>query len=90
MVVDGSLFDFAFIPAGPIKASIELIELGERLGYRGVWIPDQGFHRDPFVVAGQAASRTSRIQIGLGITSRFTRLPVQIARAAATVEQPVA
>ena len=87
MAVDGSRFDFAFIPAGAVDESVGLIELGERLGYRGAWIPDQGFHRDPFLVAAQAASRTSRIQIGLGITSPFTRLPVQIARAAATVDE---
>lgn len=87
MVVDGSLFDFAFIPAGPLEQAVDLIALGESLGYRGAWIPDQGFHRDPFVVLGQAAARTSRIQLGLGLTSPFTRLPVQIARAAGTLDE---
>lgn len=82
-----SFVDFAFIPAGSYNETLALIELGEGLGYRGAWLPDQGFHRDPFALLGIAALRTRRIQLGLGITSPFTRLPVQIARGAATIDE---
>lgn len=84
---DDGRFDFAFIPGRPLAETVELIRLGERLGYRGAWIPDQGFHRDPFVVVAHAAAATSRIALGVGITSPWTRLPVQIARAAASVDE---
>jgi 5,10-methylenetetrahydromethanopterin reductase len=79
--------DFAFIPAAPIPDVVELAQLGESLGYRGIWIPDQGFHRDPFVVLHAIAQGTRRLKLGVGITSPFTRHPVQIARAAATLAE---
>lgn len=77
----GVPFDFAFIPAGPTADVVEIARLGERLGFRGVWIPDQGFHRDPFVVLAAIAEHTSTIRLGVGITTPYTRHPVQIARA---------
>lgn len=80
-------FDFAFIPAGPIRETVEFIQLGEQLGYRCAWLPDQTFHRDPFVLLGLCAQATREIGLGLGITSPFTRLPVQIARAAGAVDE---
>jgi 5,10-methylenetetrahydromethanopterin reductase len=39
------------------------------------------------VVVAHAAEGTERIALGVGITSPYTRLPVQIARAAATVDE---
>jgi 5,10-methylenetetrahydromethanopterin reductase len=56
------------------------------LGFDGVWIGDQGFGYDPFVVVAACAATTSRIRLGVGLTSPFTRLPVQIARAVATLQ----
>jgi 5,10-methylenetetrahydromethanopterin reductase len=80
-------FDFAFIPAGPVLETVGFVELGEELGYRCAWLPDQTFHRDPFVLLGLCAQATHRIGLGLGITSPFTRLPVQIARAAGVIDE---
>jgi 5,10-methylenetetrahydromethanopterin reductase len=80
-------FDFAFIPAGPVEETLDLIRLGEQLGYRCAWIPDQGFHRDPFVLLALAARETRSIGLGLGVTSPFTRHPVQIARAAGVLDE---
>lgn len=82
-----SRFDFAFIPAAPFSETIEFVQLGERLGYRCAWLPDQTFHRDPGVMLGLCAQATSEIGLGLGITSPFTRLPVQIARMAAVLDE---
>jgi 5,10-methylenetetrahydromethanopterin reductase len=82
-----SRFDFAFIPGGPAAETVEAVKLGESLGYRIAWIPDQGFHRDPFVLLGLAAAATERIGLGVGITSPFTRLPMQIARAAGVIDE---
>jgi alkanesulfonate monooxygenase SsuD/methylene tetrahydromethanopterin reductase-like flavin-dependent oxidoreductase (luciferase family) len=73
LAVDASRFDFAFIPERSLTESVDLIRLGEELGYRGAWIPDQGFHRDPFVVVAHAADGTERIALGVGITSPYTR-----------------
>jgi len=80
-------FDFAYIPAGPASETVALAELGEALGYRSFWLPDQGFHRDPFVHLALCAAATRRIKLGTGITSPFTRLPAQIARAAGAIDE---
>lgn len=80
-------FDFAFIPSGPTADVVEIARLGERLGFRGVWIPDQGFHRDPFVVLSAIAQHTSTIRMGVGITTPYTRHPVQLARAAGALAE---
>jgi 5,10-methylenetetrahydromethanopterin reductase len=80
-------FDFGFIPSGPVADTVGLVRRGEELGYRCAWIPDQGFHRDPFALLAVAAEATTQIGLGVGITTPFTRLPLQIARSAATVDE---
>lgn len=87
MAAGGSRFDFAFITSAPFGELRELIQYGEALGYDGMWIPDQTFHRDPFALLSAAALTTERMHLGVGITSPFTRRPVQIARAAATIDE---
>ncbi|MGD9526517.1 LLM class flavin-dependent oxidoreductase [Pseudonocardia sp.] len=79
--------DFCYVPGGPVAEVAALAALGERLGFRCLWIPDQGFFRDPFLLAAAAAAATSTIGIGIGITMPVTRHPVQIARAAATLDE---
>jgi len=80
-------FDFGFIPSRPVADTVDLVRHGEQLGFRCAWIPDQGFHRDPFALLAVAAQATTHIGLGVGITTPFTRLPLQIARAAATVDE---
>jgi 5,10-methylenetetrahydromethanopterin reductase len=77
---------FSFAPRG-VRETVELVVLGERLGFDGVWLADQGFGPDPFVPLALGAQATSRIALGLGVTSPFTRLPMQIARVAATLDE---
>jgi 5,10-methylenetetrahydromethanopterin reductase len=59
----------------------------EELGYHAAWIPDQGFHRDPFVALATAAEQTSRLQLGLGVANVYTRHPATLARAAGTLAE---
>lgn len=79
--------DFCYVPGGPSAEVAALAALGERLGFRCMWIPDQGFYRDPFLLAAAAATATTTIDIGIGITMPVTRHPVQIARAAGTLDE---
>lgn len=74
----------ALVPGQPRKTA-EVVAEAEALGFDGVWIGDQGFGYDPFVVVAACAAATSRIRLGVGLTSPFTRLPIQIARAVATL-----
>jgi 5,10-methylenetetrahydromethanopterin reductase len=80
-------FDFCFVPNGPVSETVSMASLGETLGYRCMWIPDQGFCRDPFLLYAAAASVTRRIDLGIGIATPLTRHPAQIARAAATMAE---
>jgi 5,10-methylenetetrahydromethanopterin reductase len=62
-----------------------LARLTEDLGYDDLWIPDQSFHHDPFLLLGECARVTSSIRLGVAVTNPVSRHPVQLARAAATL-----
>lgn len=70
-----------------------IVEESERLGYEAVWIGEE--HNEPgvfisganFPIAAVAASRTSRLQIGLSIVAVPLNHPLRTAEAAATVDQ---
>ena len=61
--------------------------LAEDLGYDDLWILDQSFHHDPFLLLAACASATSWIRLGVAVTNPVSRHPVQIARAAATLAE---
>jgi len=79
-------FQACYLP-GAMPETIRLAQVCEDLGYDCVWLPDQTFHRDPFVALAAIAQATRRIQIGLGVTTPYARHPVQIARAIATIDE---
>jgi 5,10-methylenetetrahydromethanopterin reductase len=68
--------------AGDVSETARMVE---DLGYDDLWIPDQSFHHDPFVLLTRCADATSSIRLGVAVTNPLTRHPVQIARAAATL-----
>ncbi|MBM3596608.1 MAG: LLM class flavin-dependent oxidoreductase [Alphaproteobacteria bacterium] len=78
---------FSFPPAIDPRRFAEVIARAEGWGFDMAYTPDQGFFRDPFVALTYAAARTSRIALGLGVVNPYTRHPVQIARAAATLSE---
>ena len=75
---------FALVP-GPVRATAAIVAEAEALGFDAVWLGDQGFGYDPFVAVGACAALTSRIRLGIGLTTPYTRLPIQIARAVASL-----
>jgi 5,10-methylenetetrahydromethanopterin reductase len=79
-------FHVCYLP-GPAADTIHLAQLCEELGYDCIWLPDQTFHRDPFVALAAAAGATRRLLIGLGVTTPYARHPVQIARAIASLDE---
>lgn len=79
-------YSFSFVPDSREFEGFEgIIDQAEADGFDIVWTPDQGYMVDPFVALTLAARRSSRLQLGLGITSPFMRHPMQIARAAAAL-----
>lgn len=80
-------FGFGTHPSESVERMVHLIQTGERLNYDMAWVADQTFFHDPFVVLGQAALRTEKIKLMLGVTNPYTRHPVQVARAAASLDE---
>jgi 5,10-methylenetetrahydromethanopterin reductase len=85
--VTAPAIDFCFVPDAPIADVVELARLGESLGYRRFWIPDQDFFHDPFVLAAAVAHATDRIGIGIGITTTLARHSAHVARVAASLDE---
>jgi 5,10-methylenetetrahydromethanopterin reductase len=59
----------------------------EALGASHVFVADEGTERDVFVVLAVLARATSRVMLGTGITNPFTRHPVTVAAALATLAE---
>ncbi|WP_034492932.1 LLM class flavin-dependent oxidoreductase [Afifella pfennigii] len=74
-------FSFSLVPTLPLREFGKIIRRAEAWGFDLVWIPDQGFVRDPFVSLAHVASATERIGFGIGVTNPFSRHPMQVARA---------
>lgn len=74
-------FSFSLVPTLPLREFGKIIRRAEDWGFDLVWIPDQGFVRDPFVSLAHVASVTERIGFGIGVTNPFSRHPMQVARA---------
>lgn len=64
------------------------VALAERLGYRTAWFGDsQTLWREPYVMLGAAAARTSRIGLGVAVTNALTRHPTVTASGMATLQE---
>ena len=74
-------------PDAPVDRLIEAIVTLERGGVDEVWVADEGVARDPFAVLAVAASLTSRIRLGVGITSPLLRHPGAVAASAMTIDE---
>ncbi len=80
-------FGFGFVPRMPIDDSLKVVQRGEELGFDMIWIPDQTFYRDPFLIMGVWAAHTTSVEFMIGVTNPYTRHPAQVARTIATVDE---
>jgi 5,10-methylenetetrahydromethanopterin reductase len=80
-------FSFTRVPEGPIAAFLDFVRLGRDLGFDRLWVPDQTYYADPFALLALVAAAVPGLELGLAVTNPYTRHPVQIARAAATVAE---
>jgi 5,10-methylenetetrahydromethanopterin reductase len=74
----------------PVLPPVELADLArqaEREGASHVFVADEGTERDAFVVLSVIAQATSRVVLGAGVTNPFTRHPVALAAAFATLAE---
>lgn len=79
-------FAFGAKPKAPMSAFVNLVKIAEALGYDAAWVPDQTFFPDPFVSTAMCAVATEKIELVIGVANPYTRHPVQVARAIATLD----
>lgn len=75
---------FPGIEAGEL---VDAVVAAEDLGLDEVWIADEGVAREPIPVLAAAAQRTSRIRLGVGVTSPVLRHPGAIAASVSTLDE---
>jgi len=75
---------FCVMPDRTVRDVGDSVVRAEAWGADVAWIPDEGHMRDPYVLLGGVASRTTDITLGIGIANPYTRHPMQHARAIAT------
>lgn len=87
------------VPGSPVRTGIwlfpdrdadelvDLIVLAEDLGLDEVWLGDEGPAREPFTVLAAAATRTTRISLGVAVTNPYVRAPALTVSTALTVHE---
>lgn len=71
------------------EATLEIIELGERLGFDSAWVRDRHLQfgiSSPVAVLAAASQRTSRIHLGTAVTPLGWENPLRLAEDLATVD----
>jgi 5,10-methylenetetrahydromethanopterin reductase len=71
-------------PAGELE---RLADEARSAGYRRLWMADERFFRDCWVVLGALASNSGDLGLGVCVTDPFVRHPALTATAAATVDE---
>ncbi|WGX98168.1 LLM class flavin-dependent oxidoreductase [Nocardioides sp. L-11A] len=68
-------------------AALALVEQVDRAGLDSVWIAENPYWPGAFATAGAVAARSSRVEIGIGVVSAFTRSPAVLAMEAGQVQR---
>jgi 5,10-methylenetetrahydromethanopterin reductase len=80
-------FSFCVLPDYTSREIVKIAQRAEAAGIPMVWVADETFMRDPYALLGAIAASTEKIRLGIGIANPYTRHPIQVARAAATVAE---
>ncbi len=71
----------------PIDVLQSLAMRAESKGFAALWAIHYHYYRDPFVVLGAVASKTTKILLGTAVTNTFEKHPVSVAMSAVTVRE---
>jgi len=70
-----------------VKEFLRLVGLAEEAGYSELWYTDIRFETDAYEFLALAAQQTKRMLLGPGVSDPYTRHPVMLAAAMATLDQ---
>src|SRR5690349_15632560 len=76
-------------PRGGHETTLEVIELGERLGFDSAWLRHRHLQygiSSPVAVLAAASQRTTRIELGTAVTPLAWENPLRLAEDLATVD----
>ena len=74
-------------PDASVGELVDAVIRSEEAGIDEIWIADEGVTRDPMIVFGAAARATTRIRMGIGITSPVLRHPGALGASIATLDE---
>ncbi len=74
-------------PSGSARELVDAVVAAEEGGFDEVWIADEGVMREPLVVLSAASQRTTRIRLGIGITTPALRHPGALGSSIATLDE---
>ncbi len=80
-------FGIEFLANEPAHKLAELVAFSEENGLEYAWITDHYNNRDSFSLLTYIASKTNTIKLGPGVTNPYTRSPLQLASAIATLDE---
>ncbi len=74
-------------PGAPVGEMVDAIVAADAAGVDEVWIADEGVMREPLVALSAASVLTTRIKLGIGITTPMIRHPGAIGSSMATLDE---
>jgi 5,10-methylenetetrahydromethanopterin reductase len=80
-------FSYASLPDHPVSEIVETIALADELGFFGAYMADETYHKDGWLIASVAATRTRRIRLGPCVTHVILKEPTILAHTIATLDE---
>jgi len=80
-------FSFAPLPVHPAAQTVDSIVLADELGFYGAYFPDETYHKDGWLTAAVAATRTRRIRLAPCSTHVILKDPTILAQTIATLDE---
>jgi 5,10-methylenetetrahydromethanopterin reductase len=81
------LFSYGSLPDHPAHELVDTIVLADELGFHGAYMADETYHKDGWLIAAVAATRTSRIRLSPCVTHVILKEPTILAHTIATLDE---
>jgi 5,10-methylenetetrahydromethanopterin reductase len=80
-------FSYATLPDHPVGEIVETIVEADRLGFHGAYFADETYHKDGWLIASVAATRTEGIRLAPCVTHVVLKEPTILAHTVATLDE---
>ena len=80
-------FSYASLPDHPVAEIVDTIALADELGFHGAYMADETYHKDGWLIAAVAATRTKRIRLSPCVTHVILKEPTILAHTVATLDE---